>query len=306
MKLLYYFVFCGWYLLSLIPLRLLYVVSDVLYVPLYYLVRYRRKVVRKNLTASFPEKSIGEIVRIEKKFYRFFCDCAMENIKLFSMSKEQIMKRMTFSGADAMASDLEQTGKNFGFIYLGHYCNWEWIASLAYWYPSQIHSSQIYHPLYNKTFDRLFLYMRSRFGGECIPMKDTLRRIIVLKRQKQLTMIGFIADQAPKWNSIHHWTPFLHRDTSFFIGTEQIGKQVGAVIYFADVRRIKRGYYHCDLKRITVSPEEYPDYELTDRYAALLEEMIRREPAYWLWTHNRWKFTDRYEGKDERLRCHNS
>lgn len=291
MKLLYYIVFCGWYLLSLLPLRLLYAVSDILYFPLYYAVRYRRRIVRKNLEGSFPEKSLAEIVRIEKKFYRFFCDCAVENIKLFSMSEKQIMRRMTFSGTEDMASDLEQTGKNFGFIYLGHYCNWEWIASLACWYPSHIHSGQIYHPLYNKTFDRLFLRMRNRFGGENIPMKDTLRRIVALKRQKQPTMIGFIADQAPKWNSVHHWVPFLHRDTSFFIGTEQIGKQVGAVIYFADVKRVKRGHYHCDLKRMTVSPEQYPDYALTDRYAVLLEEMIRREPAYWLWSHNRWKRT---------------
>lgn len=291
MKLLYYFIFCGWFLLSLIPLPVLYVVSDVLYFPLYYVVRYRRKIVRKNLEGSFPEKTPEEIVRIEKKFYRFFCDCVVENLKLFSMSQKQVMRRMTFSGAGDMVADLAATGKNFCFIYLGHYCNWEWIASLAYWYPDSIHCGQIYHPLYNRAFDKLFLYLRNRFGGECIPMKETLRRIITLKRQKQPTMIGFIADQAPKWNSVHHWTKFLHRDTSFFIGTEQISKQVGAVIYFADVKRIKRGYYHCELKRMTLSPEEYPDYGLTDCYAAMLEEMIRREPAYWLWSHNRWKRT---------------
>ena len=102
---------------------------------LYYVVRYRRKIVRKNLEGSFPEKTPEEIVRIEKKFYRFFCDCVVENLKLFSMSQKQVMRRMTFSGADDMVADLAATGKNFCFIYLGHYCNWEWIASLAYWYP---------------------------------------------------------------------------------------------------------------------------------------------------------------------------
>lgn len=291
MKLLYCFVFCGWYLLSLLPLRVLYLVSDLLYFPLYHVVRYRRKIVRANLAGSFPEKDPEEIARIEKRFYHFFCDCAVETVKLFSMPKREVMRRMTFSGADDMAADLKETGKNFGFIYLGHYCNWEWIASLACWYPEGIHSSQIYHPLYNKVFDKLFLRMRNRFGGECIPMKETLRRIITLKRQKQPTMVGFIADQAPKWNSMHHWTTFLRRDTSFFIGTEQIAKQVGAVVYFADVRRVRRGYYHCDLRRMTVSPEDYPDYSLTDRYSTLLEEMIRRDPACWLWSHNRWKRT---------------
>lgn len=291
MKLLYYFVFCGWYLLSLIPLRVLYVFSDILYLPLYYLVRYRRKVVHENLAGAFPEKTSEEITRIEKKFYRFLCDCMVENIKLFSMPMKTLRRRMTFSGVEDMAADMKKYGKNFGFIYLGHYCNWEWVASLSSWIPDYVQGGHIYHPLYNRIFDRLFLRMRNRFGGESISMKDTLRRIVTLKRQKQPAIIGFIADQAPKWNSMHHWTPFLHRDTFFFIGTEQISKQVGAVVYFADIKRVRRGYYHCDLKRMTVSPENIPDYELTDRYAVLLEEMIRREPAYWLWSHKRWKRT---------------
>ena len=119
----------------------------------------------------------------------------------------------------------------------------------------------------------------------------TCRRIITLKREHQKTFVGFIADQSPKWNSIHHWVPFLHRETPIFIGTEQIAKQVGAVVYFTDVKRIKRGYYHCELKRMTVHPQELPDYQLTDMYARMLEEMIQREPAYWLWSHNRWKRT---------------
>ena len=129
----------------------------------------------------------------------------------------------------------------------------------------------------------------------------TLRRIITLKREHQKTFVGFIADQSPKWNSIHHWVPFLHRETPIFIGTEQIAKQVGAVVYFTDVKRIKRGYYHCELKRMTVHPQELPDYQLTDMYARMLEEMIQREPAYWLWSHNRWKRTkEEWERRNNR------
>ena len=164
-------------------------------------------------------------------------------------------------------------------------------CAMAYWTGNAILCTQIYHPLYNKNFDKLFLRLRNQFGGECIPMRETLRRIITLKREHQKTFVGFIADQSPKWNSIHHWVPFLHRETPIFIGTEQIAKQVGAVVYFTDVKRIKRGYYHCELKRMTVHPQELPDYQLTDMYARMLEEMIQREPAYWLWSHNRWKRT---------------
>ena len=291
MKITYYFAYALWYLLSLLPLWLLYFVSDLLFFPTYYLARYRRKIVRRNLTGSFPEKDLKEIVRIEKRFYHFFCDYIVETIKLFSMSEEQMKRRMVFKGVDHIVSAMEKEDKNFCFVYLGHYCNWEWIASLPYWCPDDVKCGQIYHPLYNKAFDRLFLRLRNQFGGECIAMKETLRRIIEMKRAKQKCIIGFISDQAPKWNSIHHWCDFLHRETPVFIGTERIGKQVDALIYYADVKRTRRGYYLCEFKPLTHRPKEVPDYELTDRFTHLLEEMIKERPDFWLWSHKRWKRT---------------
>ena len=135
MKLLYYIIFTIWYLLSLLPLCVLYLLSDLLYFPLYYGIKYRRKVVRTNLTNSFPEKTKEEIIRIEKQFYHFFCDYIVETIKLLSISKKQLTRRMTFGGTDEIAQKLDEQGKTFCFVYLGHYCNWEWIASLPYWVP---------------------------------------------------------------------------------------------------------------------------------------------------------------------------
>ena len=291
MKLLYYLFYAGWYLLSLLPFWLLYLISDGLYYLLYHVVRYRRRVVRKNLVNSFPEKSEAEIVRIEKEFYAFFCDCAVETIKQFSMSEAEMKRRMTFTGIDELQRDMRERGANFVFVYLGHYCNWEWIASMASVVDKDIMCGQIYHPLYNKAFDRLFLDLRSRYGGVCIPMKETLRRIIEWKREKRNVVIGFISDQAPKWNSIHHFTPFLNQDTPVFIGTEKIGRQVNAVIYFADVTRPRRGYYECRLYRMVDDVNALKEFEVTDIYMQHLEVMIRRAPQYWLWSHNRWKRT---------------
>lgn len=289
MNLLYYALYGSWYLLSLLPLGVLYVIADLLYWPTYHLMRYRRTIIRKNLTRSFPQKTHKEIINIEKQYYHFLCDCIVEDIKLLSIKPENLTRRMTFEGVEQMIEDMQRTGKNFCFVYLGHYGNWEWIASLPYWCPTDVKCAQIYHPLYNKTFDKLMLRLRGQFGGECIPMKETLRRIIHLKRAKQKTIIGFISDQAPKWNSIHHWTTFLKQDTPVFIGTEKIGKQVDALIYYADISRPRRGHYHCRFRLITDDASQVPDFGLTDTFSRLLEENIRRAPQYWLWSHNRWK-----------------
>lgn len=291
MNIVYNLSFALWYLLSLLPLQVLYRVSDILYYPLYYVVRYRRQVVRQNLTGSFPEKSEKEIIRIEKEFYAWFCDYVVETVKQMSMSKHQMMRRMTFSGVDDIVKAMDQEDKKFCFVYLGHYGNWEWIASLPYWVSADVKCGQIYHPLRNKSVDRLFLRLRNQFGGVCIPMKETLRKIIEMRRNNQKAIIGFISDQAPKWNSIHHWCDFFHRETPVFIGTEKIGKQVDALIYYAEVTRPKRGHYHCAFKPLAHCAKQVPDYELTDRFTQLLQEMITNDPSCWLWTHKRWKRT---------------
>jgi KDO2-lipid IV(A) lauroyltransferase len=288
MKFVYHILFFLLYLLSLLPMRLLYLLSDGLFFPLFYIVKYRRKVVEKQLDECFPEKSMQERRAIERQFYHFFCDYLVEVIKLFSISKKEMMRRMKFVGIEQVREELKD--KKFCFLYLGHYCNWEYIASLSYWLP-EIHCGQIYHRIYNQAFDDLFLKLRGQFGGESILMKDTLRRILTLRGQEKKVMIGFISDQLPKWENMHHWTTFLNHDTSFFIGAERIAKQVDAALYYVDVERVKRGYYQVRFRLMTLHPKEFPDYELTDQYARLLEESICRQPAYWLWTHKRWKRT---------------
>ncbi len=290
-SLVYYMVFGLGYLLSLLPFCILYLLSDGIYWVVYYIAKYRRDVVRDNLLKSFPEKSLAEIIGIEKKFYHFFCDYFVETLKLISISKKEMKKRMIFHGVDLLERAVSEEGHNFVFLYLGHYCNWEWAASLPYTISPSIHCAQIYHPLYNKAVDRFFLKLRNQFGGECIPMKQTLRRVIELKKEKRPTILGFISDQLPKWNSMHFFVPFLHRETAVFTGAEQIGRQVGAVYFFAEFTRPRRGYYECVLRKLETSEVSLTEYDMTFIFMKQLERMIQEAPQYWLWTHKRWKRT---------------
>lgn len=275
-------------LISRLPLGVLYVLADLCFPVLYYVARYRRKVVTENLNNAFPELSPRERHKIRRRFYRWFCDYVVETLKLLSISRQEMMRRMVIEGVDEMERSLET--KPFVFIFLGHYCNWEWVSSIPLWYQKEdSHGAQLYRPLKNKAFDRLFLEMRSRFGSENISKYEALRHILQLRRDGKKTCIGFISDQTPGWNSIHDWVDFLHQDTPVFTGTERIAKKVDAAIFFADIRRVRRGYYHLVLRRMTDEPKAFPDYALTEQYMRELEQIIRRQPHLWLWSHRRWK-----------------
>ena len=279
------------WLLSHLPLGVLYLISDLLFIPVFHLVRYRRKLVKRQLADCFPEKTPAERLQIEKRFYHFLCDLVVEYIKLISITPEEMKRRVQFPGLEKTVEFAQKENRSFCFFYLGHYCNWEWLASYALWTAPGWKSSQIYHPLKNQAIDRFMLRIRTQFGGHCVPMKETLRHILTTRRNNQLENMAFIADQSPKWEAMHHWTRFLHHDTSFFIGSEKIGKQVNAAIYYVQVTRPKRGYYVGKIIPMALNPMEHPDYEITDHYAQLLEEQIRQCPELWLWTHNRWKRT---------------
>ena len=275
-------------LISRLPLGVLYFLADLCFPLLYHVARYRRKVVTENLNNAFPELTPRERRKIRRRFYRWFCDYVVETLKLLSISRQEMMRRMVIEGVDEMERSLET--KPFVFIFLGHYCNWEWVSSIPLWYQKEdSHGAQLYRPLKNKAFDRLFLEMRSRFGSENISKYEALRHILQLRRDGKKTCIGFISDQTPGWNSIHDWVDFLHQDTPVFTGTERIAKKVDAAIFFADIRRVRRGYYHLVLRRMTDEPKDFPDYALTEQYMRELEQIIRRQPHLWLWSHRRWK-----------------
>lgn len=288
-KILYCSVFFIWYMMSLLPLCILYRISDGLFYLIYYVVKYRRPLVRKNLTDSFPEKDEKEITKIERAYYAWFCDYIVESIKLFSMSKKQLRKRMQFVGAERIEQSCEN-GQSCA-VYLGHYCNWEWVTSLPLALSSDITCGQIYHVLENPAFDQLFLRLRNRMGAVCIPMAETLRKIVKMRQEGKKLVIGFIADQAPFWNNIHYWTDFLHHETPVLTGTEKIAKKANFAVYYLDMQRIKRGYYKAEFKLLTDKPKECGEFEITELYMRALEKTIQRQPQYWLWTHNRWKRT---------------
>ena len=304
MKFLFYIVLFVWYLLSLLPLSVLYVLSDIFFVLAYYVLRYRRRLVRKNLMDSFPEKKKSEIIKIEKGFYLFLCDYIVESMKLLTMSKKNLQRRMVFKGTETV-DEIIQDGQSCA-IYLGHYCNWEWITSLPLYVTKDAQCGQIYPPLENKDFDRLFLRLRERMGAVCIPMAETLRRIVEFKKKGKQVVIGYISDQVPYWNNIHYWTDFLHHDTPVLTGTERIAKSANHAVFYMDVKCVRRGYYECEFKLITREPKKYKDFELTEIYFRELEKTIQRDPKYWLWSHNRWKrtheeFNRRYDPETGRV-----
>ena len=281
--------------LSHLPLRVHYFFSDVLLYPLiYHVVRYRVKVVRMNLSKAFPEKSNQERRAIEKKFYHYFCDLAVEIIKVHSISPQEIMQRVEFKGIE----DLDEVYAKHDFVlcYLSHYCNWEWCVGLPMWLESsRAGMCQIYHPMKNKLFDEWFLNNRSRFGAVNIPMKQTVRRLMALRNEMKQEgskvrsyMFGCIADQLPKAENIHHRIEFLTQDTGVFTGSEVLGRKFNMAFVYCKLTRPKRGHYIMEFL-LMPKPESDSEFPMTDEYMRRFEADIKAQPELWLWTHNRWK-----------------
>ena len=284
---LYYLVFAVWYLLSLLPWWILYGISDLVLYPLVrYVVRYRCRLVRESIATSFPEKGSKELEAIEREFYHWFCDYIVELIKHMSMSVDDIDRHMHFEGVEQVEREFMESDKAMCVFYLGHFNNWEWVSLLGSKFDRRHFLSQVYHPLHNKVLDRIFTRNREKCGTRNVAMKETLRVIVTQVRAGRKIMMGFIADQRPK--TIHHWMPWLNHDTPVITGAETIGQKVGAVYYYVDVRRVRRGYYRATFHRL---PEEGEgQFPITEHYMRMMEASIKADPAHWLWTHNRWKY----------------
>ena len=271
---------------ALLPLGALYLFGDVIRFVMHRIVKYRVGVVRKNLRMVFPDKSDAELRRIENDFYRHFVDIFMESVKLAHISDAEVRRRVEVVGSELVNNALDN-GRSV-VLMLGHYGNWEWVTSSAMYFNPDAVSCEIYHPLGNKAFDRLMLDLRSRFGTVNIPMDSSIRTLLGMNRDGQSFVCGFISDQRPMTYALKHWTDFCGIDTAYVNGGEAIGVKINAEFIYVEMLPLKRGKYRMTLSKIEPldDGEENP---YSRAFLHKLEDSIRRNPSYWLWTHNRWK-----------------
>ena len=276
-------------ILSRMPLNVHYFFADGLIYPLmYYVVRYRRKMVRKNLRLSFPEKSEGERQAIAKAFYHQFCDTIVEIIYGYRISDEEMKERVVFEGMEELNKLVDAAGG--GIFMLAHFGCWEWLASVQQWVSPGVTEMNIYRRLKSKAMDDLMLAIRAKRGGVCVEKQWILREMVRFRAEKKPFTIGLLSDQKPRPEVTRTWTTFLHQETGFLDGGEVLGKKFGIPVFYAHIRREKRGYYRVQMIPLCATPKESAEGEITKAYARALERNIQEQPELWLWTHNRWKW----------------
>ncbi len=284
-------------MLSLLPLFILYRLADAFYVLIFYVFGYRRKVVKENLVNAFPEKTATEIYAIEKRFYKFLASLFIEVIKMKSISKKELNKRVKFKNTDLVEAYLKN---NESVIFCSsHYGNYEWVCMAIGLNFSGEHYP-IYKPLSSETFDNWFLTMRSKFGNQMVAMRQTLRAIQASKNVA--TMFTFGSDQAPSKDESNYWTMFLNQESSIQLGVEKIARKTNRPVFYLKINHLKRGYYEVDCVPICLNPAETAEFEITEMHTHFLEDMIKEAPAYWLWSHRRWKYKP--EQKVQKMAAH--
>lgn len=277
-------------LLTRIPIGVYYVLADLLYYLLAYVIRYRKKVILTNLKRSFPGKSDTEHQQIAKNFYRNFADVLVETLKLPGLSHFELKQRVTFANPELVQRYLTQ-GQAV-LIMASHQCNWEWAPSASV--VNGMPADAVYKKLNNPNSERMVRFIRANFGAKPVPMKALLREMVT--RRKEPRLIALVADQIPDQPEYGYWTTFLHQETPFYPGTERLARSFNLPVFYAEMQRARRGHYTMTFYPISKPPySDFPPGEIINRYRDLLEKTIQKAPSDWLWSHKRWKHQrDRY------------
>ncbi len=284
----YYIAYPILWLISKLPFSIFYFVSDCFFVLLYYVVRYRRKAVKANIQLALPQLSDKEINQIQRKFYRHLCDIFLEMIKTITISEKDLKDRYKFTNLETVL-DIEKQGKSI-MLFCAHYANWEWMIILDKYIEFQGHA--VYKKINNPHFDYLFKKIRSRFDTILVEMKETIRVIRKNEIEKNHGLYAFISDQSPMISDANYWQDFMGVEVPVFTGGEALCKKFGMEPMYLKVDYLKRGYYQATFVPLLKEGEnvkEVPNYELTNRFLQQVEKQLHEAPAYYFWTHKRWK-----------------
>lgn len=283
--LVYLIVFPILWLISILPFRLFYWFSDIIYLIVYRIIGYRKKVVRNNLALTLPHLNEKQRSIIEKKFYHHLCDLSLEMIKTLTISNAEIAKRFTITNIE-LVKEFEKKGKNT-ILLTSHYASWEWLMTLND--QTSFYGVGVYKKIANKYFDQLVKNIRSRFNAELVETNKTITLIGQNEKLDRLFMYGLISDQSPKLDKTYHWYPFMGINVPVHTGGEMLAKRYDLNVLFVEVKKIKRGFYEATFHNITEDAKSIPNFEITERFLKLVEKQIYNAPEFYLWTHKRWK-----------------
>ncbi len=285
------------HIISRLPFTILYLLADVIGFLLCHVVRYRRHLVEKNIARSFPEMTPARRSQIVRQFYRNFADNIVETIKLLHISDSEISRRMEFVNVEHI--DRLLAGQRSIVAYFSHCGNWEWAPSVTLHTRRRqgdgVEFCQVYRPLRNQWFDSMMLKIRSRFGSLSFKKTSVLRDLLKLRRDGITSITGFMSDQKPSHGDPIHVISFLNRPTAVITGTATLANRLAMAAVYWDMEKISRGHYRITVRPMTDDASTCDPLDLTDRYFKMLEQTIRRDPAIWLWTHNRWKHKVSFE-----------
>lgn len=289
----YFIIYPLFYLLSLLPWWLMYLISDALYLLIYYAIGYRKKVVLQNLLIAFPDKTESERTKIAKDFYRNFVDNFIETIKLISISDKEFDKRCKFDAT--LINDLHAKGYNIQ-LHSGHFFNWEFVnLGISKHFNGKFLG--VYMPLSNKSFNKLIIKLRSKYNTVLISVPEF--RTSFHNYTKELYALGLVADQKPGNVNKASWLPFFGKMTPFYTGPEKGALRMNTAVVMVNFFKVKRGYYQIDSTLLTTTPKELPAGTITKELIIYIENCIKNRPANYLWSHRRWKFE-----YDEKLHSH--
>lgn len=263
----------------------LYFKSDILFIFIYHIIGYRKKVVRNNLKLVFPEKSTSEINYLSKKFFAHFCDIIAETIKSITISEEEIRKRFNVTNIEHL-KPFYDADKSI-LLMAGHYANWEWSGILNRMMEHQAHA--VYKPLRSKQMDTVVKKIRERFGGIIVSNKLVVPMLYRKKKKNINTLTYILSDQSPKDGHYKHRDTFMNIDVPMFTGAEDLAKKLDFAVLYLQVEKVKRGYYNVTFKTIAEDATKFEDYKITRKFYDLLEAQIKEMPHLYLWSHRRWK-----------------
>jgi len=277
------------WILSVLPMRVLYVISDFFYFLLYYIIGYRRKVVFSNLKLAFPQKTESELKRIEKKFYRHLTDLVVESIKGFTISEKEINKRYVYKNPEVI-DQIANKGKDIALMG-AHQANWEWTSSLPL--HVNIKCFAAYTKIQNPHFNKLIVDSRTKFGYVGYPTTRTVKEISNNVNNKIQGLYLLLSDQSPQVQKTHYWSEFLGIKVPIHTGGEMLSKKYNMAVVNYSVTKVKRGYFEVFFEVITENPNELGKFEITDKYITITERNIHKQPEYYLWSHKRFKHRDK-------------